>query len=69
MILHIIPTVTQDFTRDYVMLVPAEHGEDVAHIVATEPVDPCVIERDVAFAGISAFRQLYQDIVVHTRPI
>lgn len=69
MILHIIPTVTRDFQRDYVMLVPAQHGEDVSYILATEPADPCVVERDVVFAGLTAFQRMYDDIVVHTRPI
>lgn len=69
MILHIVPTVTRDFTRDYVMLIPIEHGEDVSYVLATEPADPCVVERDIAFAGLSAFRKMYEDIIVHTVPL
>lgn len=69
MILHVIPTVTTDFARDYVMLVPAERSEDVAYILATEPADPAVIERDILFAGMSAFLRIYDDVVVHTRPL
>jgi len=68
-ILHVIPTVRPDVARDYVMLVPAERHEDVGYILATEPADPAVIERDVLFAGLSAFRRIYEDIVVHTRPM
>lgn len=68
-VLHIVPTVTQDFTRDYVMLIPARPDEDVSFVLATEPADPCVVERDIAFAGLTAFRKMYDDIVVHTVPL
>ena len=69
MILHIIPTVTDDFTRDQVMLVPALPQDDVRFIVLNCTTSPCVVDRDVAFAGLTAFRRIYQDIVVHTQPV
>ena len=69
MILHIIPTVTDDFTRDQVMLVPALPEDDVHWIVLTGYTDPCIVDRDVAFAGLTAFRRVYQDFVVHTQPV
>jgi hypothetical protein len=70
-ILHIIPTITRDFQRDYVMLVPAEVNETAEcalDYMEACRVTPAVIERDVAFAGLSQFRRMYQDIVVHTMP-
>lgn len=71
-ILHIVPTVTRDFTRDYVMLIPADHDEPAEcalDYMEACRVTPAVIERDVAFAGLTQFRRMYDDIVVHTRPI
>ena len=72
MILHIVPTVTRDFTRDYVMLIPAyedTHVVDAFYDMEADRVHPAVIERDVAFAGLTAFRRMYDDIIVHTTPI
>ena len=72
MILHIVPTVTRDFTRDYVMLIPGDDEStvfDAFYDMECDRVAPAVIERDVAFAGLTAFRRMYDDIIVHTRPI
>jgi hypothetical protein len=71
-ILHIVPTVTRDFQRDYVMLIPSEVGETAERALdymESCRATPAVIERDVAFAGLTQFRRMYDDIVVHTRPI
>lgn len=72
MILHIIPTVTHDYTRDYVMLVPTEpdqHPLNALDYLEERQLTPAVVERDIVFAGLSAFRRMYADIKVHTRPM
>jgi len=68
MILHIIPTIHNDVRNDYVMLVPVEEWEDVHYVLATEPVEPCVVERDIVFGGLPAYRRIYDDIIVHSLP-
>jgi len=69
--LHIIPTVTHDVARDYVMLVPALPEDDVTWTVMnmSKRGGPAVVERDIVFAGLTAFQRMYDDIIVHTSPL
>lgn len=72
MILHIYPTVTADFQRDYVLLIPAPEGADPveqARYLNSQGHSPATVERDVIFAGLTQFQRIYQDVIVHTVPL
>lgn len=69
--LHIIPTVTQDVTRDYVMLVPVENDETTdttLDYMEACRVSPAVVEREIVFDALPLYRRLYDDVIVHRLP-
>lgn len=54
------------------MLVPTEpdqHPLNALDYLEDRQLAPAVVERDIVFAGLSAFRRMYADIKVHTRPM